>query len=95
MLAGKAANETERLDKNPVQEKEDEYPGVSNKQQVRLRAEQLFQEGAAKKVARKQELLDSRQLKKFKQDQTNMEDRENDSKPASLQVKRERKKQKT
>eukprot|EP00972_Heterocapsa_arctica_P106134 15634325-Heterocapsa_arctica.AAC.1 len=37
----------ERLDKSPDQEKEDEYPGVSSQKQVRLRAEQLFKEGAA------------------------------------------------
>eukprot|EP00972_Heterocapsa_arctica_P094598 13950171-Heterocapsa_arctica.AAC.1 len=41
----------------------DQYPGVSSQKRVRLRAEQLFQEGAAKKAARKQELLENRQHK--------------------------------
>eukprot|EP00972_Heterocapsa_arctica_P019898 2936489-Heterocapsa_arctica.AAC.1 len=64
--------------------KEDEYPGVSSQTRVRLRAEQLFQEGAAKKAARKQEQLDSKQLKKSKQDHSSIEDRENTIFKASM-----------
>eukprot|EP00972_Heterocapsa_arctica_P086056 12684104-Heterocapsa_arctica.AAC.1 len=37
-LATEPANDTERLDKNPVQDKEDKYPGVSSQTRVRLRA---------------------------------------------------------
>eukprot|EP00972_Heterocapsa_arctica_P024656 3636898-Heterocapsa_arctica.AAC.1 len=78
ILAGdEPANVAERRDKHPEQEKEDEYPGVSSQKRVWLRAERLFQEGAAKKATKKQELFDNRQLTHNKQYQHNMEDREN------------------
>eukprot|EP00972_Heterocapsa_arctica_P088337 13027012-Heterocapsa_arctica.AAC.1 len=64
----KATNVAESLDKSPDQENDDKCTGVSSQKRVRLRAEQLFQEGAAKKAARNQELLDIRQFKTSKLD---------------------------
>eukprot|EP00972_Heterocapsa_arctica_P077677 11455791-Heterocapsa_arctica.AAC.2 len=42
----------------------DKYPGFSRQKRVRLRAEQLFHERAAKKASRKQEVLEIKQRKK-------------------------------
>eukprot|EP00972_Heterocapsa_arctica_P086889 12809287-Heterocapsa_arctica.AAC.1 len=42
----------------------DIYPGVSSQQRVRIRAEQLFKEGQADKVIKKQEALQNQLHKK-------------------------------
>eukprot|EP00972_Heterocapsa_arctica_P031788 4684235-Heterocapsa_arctica.AAC.1 len=47
----------DHIDHNTNTSEEDNCPRVSSQQRVRLRAEQLFHEGKAKKAIKKQEAL--------------------------------------
>eukprot|EP00972_Heterocapsa_arctica_P058091 8570538-Heterocapsa_arctica.AAC.1 len=49
--------------------KKDIYPGASSQTRVKLRAEQLFKEGQADKVIKKQEVLQNRLRKKAEKEQ--------------------------
>eukprot|EP00972_Heterocapsa_arctica_P077294 11401666-Heterocapsa_arctica.AAC.1 len=65
----------DHVDHNTNTDEEAKYPGLSRKQRVRQRADQLFHEGEANKATKRQEALQNKQGKKAETQQRSIDDR--------------------